>query len=108
MNTTYIQVLRNLRKAIRRKRPKFWRSHSWILHQDNVPTHTALLIQQFLAKYNTVVMPRLFLFPKLKRILKGERFSTIDEIKAKSNTELKRIHKEVFPPMFLKLETMLA
>ncbi|XP_025153781.1 putative uncharacterized protein FLJ37770 [Harpegnathos saltator] len=51
-------------------------------------------IQQFLAKRNTVVMPQppyspdmapcdFFRFPKLKRTLKGQRFSTIDEIKAR-------------------------
>ncbi|EFN76411.1 hypothetical protein EAI_16048, partial [Harpegnathos saltator] len=49
---------------------------------------TALLIQQFLAKHNTVVMLQpsyspdmaphgdFFLFPKLKRTLKGQCFST--------------------------------
>lgn len=107
----YLQVLRNLREAIRRKRPEFWRDNSWILHHDNAPAHSALLIQEFLAKHNTVVMPQppyspdmapcdFFLFPKVKRTLKGQRFSTIDEIKAKSQAELKAIPKEAFHQCF--------
>lgn len=81
----YLQVLRNLREAIRRKRRELWRNNSWILPHDNAPAHTALLIQQFLAKNNTVVMSQppyspdlapcdFFLFPKLKRTLKGNVF----------------------------------
>lgn len=107
----YLQVLRNLREAIRRKRPELWRGNSWTLHHDNAPAHTTLLIQQFLAKHSTVVMLQplyspdmapcdFFLFPKLKRTLKGQRFSTIDEIKAKSQTELKTIPNEAFHQCF--------
>ena len=36
---------------------ELWRDNSWILHYDNAPAHTALLIQQFLVKHKTVVMP---------------------------------------------------
>ena len=36
------------------------------------------------------------LFPKLTGTLKGKRFSTINEIKAKSQAELKAIPKEAF------------
>ncbi|EFN79533.1 hypothetical protein EAI_07329, partial [Harpegnathos saltator] len=68
-------------------------------------------IQQFLAKHNTVVMPQpfyspdiapcdFFLFPKLKRTLKGQRFSTIDEIKAKSQIRLKTTPNEAFHQYF--------
>ena len=107
----YLQILRNLREAIRRKRPELWRDNSWILHHDNAPAHTALLIQQFLAKHNTVVMPQppyspdmapsdFFLFPTLKRTLKGQRCSTIDEIKTKSQIELKTIPNEAFHQCF--------
>ncbi|EFN84320.1 hypothetical protein EAI_13811, partial [Harpegnathos saltator] len=75
----------------------------------------------FLAKHNTVVMPQppysprdmapcdFFLFPKLQKTLKGQRFSTIGKVKAKSRIHLKTISKEAFvTPVFLKLETTLA
>ncbi|KAG5330275.1 SETMR methyltransferase, partial [Acromyrmex charruanus] len=48
------------------------------LHHDNAPAHTSLLVREFLAKNNTLMMPQppyspdlapcdFFLFPKLKR-----------------------------------------
>ncbi|EFN80354.1 hypothetical protein EAI_14699, partial [Harpegnathos saltator] len=41
-----------------------------------------------------------FLFPKLKRTLKGQRSSTTDEIKAKTRIQLKTIPKETFHQCF--------
>ena len=54
------------------------------------PAHTLLLVCNFLANNNTVIMPQLlysldlalcafFLFPKLKRPMKGRRCATIEE-----------------------------
>ncbi|PNF27720.1 hypothetical protein B7P43_G12774 [Cryptotermes secundus] len=59
----------------RRKRPEGWRIKTWMLHHDNAPAHTSLLIREFLA---------FFLFPKLKSTLKGRRFQTIEELEEKS------------------------
>ncbi|UYV81398.1 CLCN3 [Cordylochernes scorpioides] len=41
---SYLGVLRQLREAIRQKRPAFWRSKSWIFHHDNAQAHTVLKI----------------------------------------------------------------
>jgi len=46
----YLEVLKRLRDAVRRKRPELWRSGEWLLHQDNAPAHTAKSVQQFLTK----------------------------------------------------------
>jgi len=46
----YLEVLKRLRDAVRRKRPKLWRSGEWLLHHNNAPAHTALSVQQFLTK----------------------------------------------------------
>ena len=46
----YLEVLKRLRDAVRRKRPEMWRSGEWLLHQDNAPAHTALSVRQFLTK----------------------------------------------------------
>ncbi|UYV77835.1 hypothetical protein LAZ67_15002534 [Cordylochernes scorpioides] len=73
----YLQVMRNLRKAIRQKRPDLWKNKNWLLHHDNAPAHTSLLVRDFLAKNNTLMMPQrpyspdlapcdFFLFPKLR------------------------------------------
>ncbi|UYV71132.1 RAD54L2 [Cordylochernes scorpioides] len=78
----YLQVMRNLREAIRQKRPDLWKNKNWLLHHDNAPAHTSLLVRDLLAKNNTLMMPQppyspdmapcdFFLFPKLKRPMKG-------------------------------------
>lgn len=107
----YLQVLRRLREAIRKKRLDLWKNSSWLLHHDNAPTHTSLLVCTFLAKNNTVTMPQppyspdmapchFFLFPKIKRTLKGRRFTDIDDIKRASLKELKAIPKIEFENCF--------
>ncbi|UYV66451.1 hypothetical protein LAZ67_4001721 [Cordylochernes scorpioides] len=99
----YLQVMRNFREAIRQKRPDLWKNKNWLLHHDNAPAHTSLLVRDFLAKNNTLMMPQppyspdlppcdFFLFPKLKRPMKGRRYATLDEIKTASKEELKKIH----------------
>jgi len=50
----YMEVLRRLRKSVRRKRPEKWRDDIWILHHDNPSAHTSHPVQQFLAKHGTV------------------------------------------------------
>ncbi|UYV70285.1 hypothetical protein LAZ67_7002374 [Cordylochernes scorpioides] len=93
----YLQVMRNLREAIRQKRPDLWKNKNWLLHHDNAPTHTSLLVRDFLAKNNKLMRPQppyspdlapcdFFLFPKLKRPMKGRRYATLDEIKTASKS----------------------
>lgn len=91
--------------------PDLWKNNSWLLHHDNAPAHTSLLVREFLAKNNTVTMPQppyspdmapcdFFLFPKIKRTLKGRRFTSIDDIKSASLKELKAIPKIEFEKCF--------
>ncbi|UYV70135.1 hypothetical protein LAZ67_7001931 [Cordylochernes scorpioides] len=107
----YLEVMRNLREAIRQKRPDFWKNKNWLLHHDNAPVHASLLVRDFLAKNNTLMMPQppyspdlapcdFFLFPKLKRPMKGRRYATLDEIKTASKEELKNILKNDFLKCF--------
>lgn len=107
----YLQVQRRLREAVRRKRPDLWQNNSWLLHHDNAPAHTSLLVRGFLAKNNTVMMPQppyspdmapcdFFLFPKIKKTLKGLRFGSMDNIKSASLKELKAITKIEFQKCF--------
>ena len=77
----YQKVLVRLRDAVCRKRPELWEKQTWMLHHNNVPAHTSLLICSYLAKHLTSVVPHppyspdlapadFFLFPKLKTTLK--------------------------------------
>ena len=91
----HLEVMRRLREAIQKKRLELWKKNSWLLHHNNAPAHSSLLVRNFLAKNNTVIMPQppcspdlascdFFLFPRLKRLMKGRRFATIEEIKTES------------------------
>ncbi|KAG5317509.1 MOS1T transposase, partial [Acromyrmex heyeri] len=88
-----------------------WKNKNWLLHHDNAPAHISLLVREFLAKNNTLMMPQppyspdlapcdFFLFPKLKRPMKGRRYATIEEIKTASKEELNKITKNEFLKCF--------
>ncbi|GFV00632.1 histone-lysine N-methyltransferase SETMAR [Trichonephila clavipes] len=100
----YLNVMRRLREAVRRKRPVLWASSRWMLHHDGAPAHTANLVQQFLRKHGTIQVahppyspdmspPDFFLFPKIKNTLKGHRFQGIETIKQNSTQQLQAIPK---------------
>jgi len=89
----YIEVLTKLREHVTRKQPELWRN-GWILHQDNAPAHNALSVKQFLANKNITVLEHppyspdldpcdFFLFPKIKPVLKGTHFVSVENVKAK-------------------------
>jgi len=64
----------------------------FILHQDNAPAHIALSVKKFLAEkqiptldhppYSPNLTPCDFsLFPKIKAVLKGTRFDSVQQVK---------------------------
>ena len=72
---------------------------------------TALVLREFFAKNSTHVAPQppyspdlapcdFWLFPKLKRPLRGNRFESIEEIQRESARALKAIHTEDFSACF--------
>lgn len=114
----YIQVLRRLREAVRRKRPALWESGDWWLHHDNAPAHKALRVKQFLAKNGMTLLPHppyspdlapcdFFLFPKMKKELKGRRFADIEEVQEKSLDALKGIVTHEYADAFVQWGTRL-
>ncbi|UYV80511.1 hypothetical protein LAZ67_19000393 [Cordylochernes scorpioides] len=93
----YLQVMRNLREAIRQKRPDLWKNKNWLLHHDNAPAHTSLLVRALLAKNNTLMMPQ-------PPPMKGRRYATLDVIKTASKEELKKIFRNDFLKCFEDLK----
>ena len=88
-------------QSVRRKRPEKWRDGHWILHHDNMPAHTSHLVQQFLAKHGTAQLqlppysPHLapcdfFLFPRLKKVLKGHRSEATEDIRRDLTEDIRR------------------
>jgi len=111
----YISVLRHMREALRRCRPDLWASGQWTLLHDNARPHTALSVSRFLTKHNITVLPHpqyspdlspcdFFLFPRLKKRLKGWRHENIEAIQAAAMVELTGIPKESFTSCFQDLQ----
>ena len=89
----------------------FWAGNSWFLHHDNAPSHTALVYRDHFAKNSTHIVPQpqyspdlalcdFWLFPKLKRPLRGHRFDTIEQIQAESKKALKAMPEIEFNECF--------
>jgi len=81
----YCEVLRQLRESVRCKRPEMWKNGDWLLHHDNVPAHTSLVVREFLIKNNMTTVPHpayspdmapcdFYVFPKMKLRSKGQCF----------------------------------
>ena len=82
----YLEVLKRLMPRIYRVQPEYRDPETWSLLHDNAPSHTSLIVRQFLARnqvcvlnhptYSTDLAPCDFsLFPKLKLkecVFKGE------------------------------------
>ena len=90
-----MEILRRSRVSVRRKRPENWRGGNWIRHHDNAAAHTSHLVQQFLGKHGTAQLQQppyspdlapcdFFLFPRLKKVVKGHRFEATEDIKQNS------------------------
>jgi len=104
----YKTVLQRLRDAVRRHRPEKWRSGNWIPHHDNAPAHRAVTTNEFLAKHNIPSLPHppcspdlapcdFFLFPQLKKTMKGRRFDDIEEVHANATRQMRAIIKKLLP-----------
>jgi len=109
VNSDYYKgLLERLRDDVSRKRPEKW-ANGFILHHDNTPCHTSLLVRQFLS--NITVCPHppyspdlapcdFWLFPKAKMTMKGKRFESIQDIEADTTAQLKTLTKEDFQNCF--------
>jgi transposase len=83
----------------------------WLLHDDNAPSHRALVTREFLAHKGIFTLPRppyspdlapcdFFLFTKIKLQLKGRRFSRVEEIQRKSQNVLGTLQEQNFKHAF--------
>jgi hypothetical protein len=97
----YIDILRHLRDAVRRKRPEKWRTNSWFLLHYNAPAHRSVLVMDFLAKNNLTTLEHplyspaveFYLFPRLKSALKGRHFCDAKNIITNATEDLKRLSR---------------
>jgi len=52
----YVEVLKCLRDHVRCMRPELWEGRRWILHHDNAPARSALIMREFLARNSITVL----------------------------------------------------
>ena len=95
----------------RLKIPELWANSSWFLYHDNASSYTALVLRDHFVKNFTHIVQQppyssdlascdFWLFPKLKRPLRGTRFESIDEIKAESKKVLMAIPEKDYLACF--------
>jgi hypothetical protein len=109
----YKTVLQYLRVAVHRHRPEKWCFSNSILHHDNTPTHRAVTTNEFLVEHNISSLPHppyspdlatcdLFLFPQLKKTVKGHQFDYVEEIQANTMRQLGALTKYDYQRCFRK------
>ncbi|UYV76009.1 PGM2 [Cordylochernes scorpioides] len=112
----YLEVLRRLKRRIARVRTDI--KDTVKLYHDNATSHTAFIITNFLARSNTPVIPHppysldlapcdFFLFPRLKREMKGKHWETVENIQHHVTTFLRSIPVEGFQGAFQAWQTRL-
>jgi len=57
MRSIYSDILRQLREDVAEAATDKWCTNDWLLHLDNVPVHTTVAVQQFLASKNMTIIP---------------------------------------------------
>ena len=110
----YIEVLREFSKRFRRKRPALFKSGQWHFQQDNAPVHNSIFVTDYLTKMGIKIVPYppyrpdispcdFWLFPKLKKKLRGCRYETIEEMKDIVTKVIDTLTQEDFHGAFQKL-----
>jgi len=90
-----------------------WKNGDWLLHRDNAPAHTSLVVREFPTKNNMTTVPHpaysphlapcdFYVFPKMKLRLKGRRFISTEEIQAESQHALNTLTPADFSECFQK------
>lgn len=101
----YKEVLQRLNHRIARVRKEI--RALWKLHHDNAPAHTAFVITAYLTRIGVATVPQppyspdlapadFFLFPRLKRELKGKQLESVDNVQATSTASLNSIPVKEF------------
>jgi len=99
-----VEVLKRLRDRVRRVRPELWERRRWILHHDNAPAYSALIVREFLARNSITVLEHppyspdlapcdFFFFPKCKLVLRGRNLGDVTTIKSEMTSLLKGLRE---------------
>ncbi len=89
------------------KRPELWWDRRFILHHDNVSPHTCFVTRQALQKWNVDTLDHppyspdlapcnFALFPKLKSLIRGEKFENLKDLEAATRKILSSFKPDFF------------
>lgn len=108
----YVRVLRTLREHLQRKRSDI--AHSWILHHDNSPPHSAAAeTQDFLEKFEVMTLPYpadspdlcpcdYGLFPALKQRLRDRKLTSDKDVTSNIKSILEKLPSTEYENIILK------
>jgi hypothetical protein len=88
---------------------KFGDKKNWLLHHDNAPSHTSFFTREFLTRNNMTVFlqpPYFCLFLRLKIILRGCNFDTVEVMEAESQAVLNTLTEHKFQDAFKKRQKL--
>ena len=99
-----------LRRAIRDKRPEFYRS-GFILHQDYAPVHVIRVVKQTMSDLNIEPLQHppynpdlaicdFFLFPTVKDHLRGRKFEPREELGTAITETLRMVTRDALQHVF--------
>ncbi len=112
----YMQSIREMREAVRRKRPALWAAKNFLLLQDNTSPHTsvptlAVFYEVGIAEslwphpqYSPDLSPcDYWAFPMLKAKIRGHHFENLDDVKTTVRRTLRATPVSEFQDCFDKL-----
>ena len=105
-----VEVLREFRKRLRRKRPALLKSAQLHFHQDNAPVHNSILVTDYLTEMGIKTLPQPFYSPDVGHCdfclfpqPKGCRYETMEEMKEAVTKVIDTLTQENFHGAFEKL-----
>ncbi len=111
--TVFLALLKRVRESIRiRRGTKVWHNRrEYLIHMDNASAHRSKLVQDYLKDeqwsplkyppYSPDLSPAdFFLFPRLKRAMRGHNFGNLDNLQDALETELSLITRQEWADCF--------
>jgi histone-lysine N-methyltransferase SETMAR len=107
----YARLLEQLKEAVKEKRREKWSKGVLLLH-DNAPVHKSNVAMEAMHKCDFQMLnhppysPNLascdyYLFPNMKKDLRGKKFENDEEVKAAISTHLRRKTKNTFSMVYI-------
>ena len=103
----YLEILRNLHRAIQHNQTQAWRVNSWVLQHDGAPAHWSVMVQAFMNATETTVVDHppyspdlapcdFWIFACIKKHLKGHRFNSVTELCDQIDTVISSVTQREF------------